>query len=131
MAKEIVIDIENATKTRGGIRVGSGRPISTSTKLSGLIKARMLEKLYAKIDPVIDAQIEAAAGRIKLTNLTTDASGRESISISEQAPSTPAAKLLFENTIGKPKDTIEHKGGMGIVHLIKTLEAGNPTDSDG
>ncbi len=107
---------------------GVGRPISTTTKITALIKARIAERLYAKIDPVIDAMIETASGRTKLTTLVTDEKGNERITVQDTIPNSAAARLLLEHTVGKPKDTIEHKGAIGIVAMIKSLEGKQSPD---
>lgn len=92
--------------------------MASKTLITQMIRERMVQKIVEKLDPILDAQIQAAIGSLKLTR--TDFQGRQSIS--ELAPDTNAARLLFEHTIGKPKETIQHQGGIGIVELVAQLE---------
>ncbi len=45
------------------------------------------------------------------------------ISKSIEEKDTNAAKLLFDYASSKPEQKIKHTGGIGIVHLLQTLEA--------
>jgi hypothetical protein len=95
-----------------------GRPVATKTLLTQMMRERIAQKIAEKLDPIIDAQISAAIGNLVLTR--TDFKGRKSVS--ELAPDTNAARLLFEHSIGKPKETIQYQGAIGIVALVAQLE---------
>lgn len=114
----------------GGHRANAGAPVKASTLIARRIKDRITEKLNAQIDPIIDAQIEASIGRMKLNRLDIDRYGNVSSSTSETAPSFQSAKLLLEYSIGKPKESLEIKGQVGIVHLIKSLESKSMDEED-
>lgn len=116
------------TVTKEGTGSKVGRKVSTTTKFTQLIKTRMAEKLYARLDPILDAQIETAIGNWKTTRTMIDVKGNESTVIDEIAPSHQSAKLLLEYILPKPEQKIQHSGGIGIVHLIKNLEAGVPEE---
>lgn len=122
--------VEIRVTKSGGKREGAGRPVTTTHKITHLLKQRMTEKLWARIDPILDAHIETAIGNWKVTKTMTDIKGNISTVEEEVAPSHQSAKLLLEYVLPKPEQKIEHSGGIGIVHLIKNLESGN-TDALG
>jgi len=84
-----------------------GRPIATKTLLTQLIRERIVQKVAEYLDPIIDAQVQAA---IKESN-------------------TNAARFLIEHSVGKPKETVEHQGGMGLVALVAELEKGDQEEA--
>ena len=84
-----------------------GRPIATKTLITQKVRERIAQKIAEHLDPMIDAQIQLAT---------------------KQA-NTNAFRFLLEHSIGKPKETIEHQGQMGIVSLVARLEKEGRTDS--
>ncbi|MCX6819873.1 MAG: hypothetical protein NT019_01090 [Candidatus Adlerbacteria bacterium] len=83
----------------GGARVGAGAPISSRTLETQKIRELMLKRLKPRAKKVFDALIDAA-----------------------ENGDVAATRLLFEYSLGKPKEQIEHTGNMGILHLISSLE---------
>jgi len=100
-----------------------GRPVASKTIITQMMRERIAEKLYARINPLIDAQLNSAIG-IMLKKV--DSKGMPYYS--EESPNTNAAKFLVEQALGRPKESIEHSGGVkGIVGLISSL---NESDSE-
>lgn len=94
-----------------------GRPIASKTLITQKIRERIIEKLYERIDPLIDSQLNSAIGII-----LKKVDGKGLAHYLEEAPSTSAAKFLMEQVLGRPKESIEHSGGMkGLVSLITAL----------
>jgi len=111
--------MKNITSRENGKK--GGRPISSKTLIAQKIKERIAEKLYAKIDPLIDAQIESAIG---VTLLKKDSKGLAYYL--QEAPSTPAAKMLLDHVIGKAQESVTHTGEIkGLVSLITELNNDN------
>jgi hypothetical protein len=94
-----------------------GRPIATKTLVTQMVRTHLVQRIAEEFDPIVDSLIQAAIGGILITR--TNSSGRKTVSITK--PDVSAARLLFEYAIGKPKETIEHHGGTGIVALIAEL----------
>lgn len=101
-----------------------GRPIASKTLITQKIKERIIEKLYERIDLLIDSQLNSAIGIILKK---VDSKGL--VHYLEEAPSTSAAKFLMEQVLGRPKESIEHSGGAkGLVALVTSLQESDPKD---
>jgi hypothetical protein len=99
------------------IRPKRGRPIATKTLITQKIRERIAQSVAEKLDPILDGLINAAIGNITLEK--TDSRGK--VYYTDVPPDTNAARLLLEHTIGRPKETIQHQGALGIVALIQSL----------
>ena len=101
-----------------------GRPVASKTLITQKIRERIVEKLYERIDPLIDAQLNSAIGVILKK---TDNKGLHHYL--EEAPSTSAARFLVEQVLGRPKESIEHSGGAkGLIALVTSLQESDPKD---
>lgn len=109
---------EQVKKINGGFRINSGRP-PTKRLFTERFNALLEKKIEQRMGKMIDAQIDAAIGT---TSEKYNAKNGEYIYV-ENAPSTAAFNTLADRTIGKPKDSVVHTGSIGVLHLIKSLNA--------
>lgn len=103
---------------RGGVIPGQGRKKANHTVLAEEMRKMMIETLHARFKPMLEAQLDAAIG------VTTEKFNRKTgdLYYQEEAPNTVAAKFMTEQTLGRPKETIEHSGEIrGLVGLITQL----------
>lgn len=89
------------------------------------MKEIMEQVLESRFEEVVQAQIDAAIG------VTSEKHDRKTgdLYYVEEGPNTAAAKLLMEQVLPKEMK-IQHSGGIGIVHLIKSLEDDNEHGSE-
>ena len=106
--------------TTKGLEVKSkrGRPLATKTLITQKVRERIAARVAEQIDPILDGLINAAIGKIALEK--TDTKGR--VYYTDVPPDTNAARLLLEHSIGKPKETIQHQGAIGVLALVQSLE---------
>lgn len=105
----------------GGARPNSGPERGTKHKKTIEIEmARQIikERVFANLEPIIEAQIDLAKG-----HLVEEYIG-EGKRIYSKSPDKGAAELLLNQTIGKPKESIDVTGGMTIelTNLKKQLK---------
>ena len=98
---------------RGGPQPGSGRPKLGKTLQATLIREQFMGWMVPIAREVFDALVDSAIG----AKVVSDDG-----SVYSKAPDIAATRLLFEYTLGKPKEQIEHTGGIGIYHLISSLQ---------
>lgn len=93
------------------------KPKTVRTIQAEYIRNKIAERLSEEALDIINAQIEAAKGTaVQITDGpqgTTTVTGRVDVN---------AAKSLFEQVLGRPKETVEHKGNVGLLSLISKLE---------
>lgn len=110
----------------GGSRPNSGKKPVLSSKYVQRMRQLMARKLDKELDEILTAQIDLAKGVATSEKVTKDGDVVEV----RESPDTNAARLLFEFTLGKPKETIQHTGGIGILHLVKQLEEGDEEEDE-
>jgi hypothetical protein len=93
------------------------KPKTVRTIQAEYIRNKIAERLSEEALAVINAQIEAAKGTAVLTT-----EGPSGVTTSYGKPDVNAAKSLFEQVLGRPKETVEHKGNVGLLSLITKLE---------
>jgi hypothetical protein len=104
--------------TWGGARIGAGAPVSSRTLETQRMREMMLKRLKPRVKELFDALMDSAIG----LRVTKEADGGDKEFVYSKAPDVGAAKLLLEYTLGKPKEQIEHAGGMSLFHLVSSLE---------
>jgi hypothetical protein len=112
-------------------KINTVRPYKNgkTPKVKTLVEANFREMLANSMSinfpDIITAQVSLAKG-FQHTKEMPDGT----LINKTELPDVQAAKLLFEYTMEKPKQTIEHKGTVGIVALVAQLENGdNDEDS--
>lgn len=126
---EEIIDISTGLPEPLPTKMGRPSAAISKTFITQQIRKKTAEIVLEEAEPIIRAQVKAAIGGY--TTLTTfrDKNGVVDKTVeSEETPNVNAAKLLFETTIGKPKETVKHEGGIGIVALVARLEKGDNDD---
>lgn len=98
----------------------NGKTPKLKTLVEAQFKQVLLEKMSKGFPDIVDAMISASTGFEKDVISKTG----ELLTVKD-SPDTQAAKLLFEYTLEKPKQSVELKGTVGIVHLIAQLEHGD------
>lgn len=87
-----------------------------TSSLKGEVQEHLKRVMLAAVAPgfkkMIQAQMQAATGW------------------EEEAPNPTAAKLIMEYVLEKPTQKVEHKGTVGIVHLVAQLEHGDTDEED-
>jgi hypothetical protein len=76
----------------------------------------MLKRLEPRARELFDALMDAAVG----VRATTESGGEKFVY--SKAPDVGAARLLLEYTLGKPKEQVEHTGGMSLFHIVSLLQ---------
>lgn len=100
----------------GGARPNSGPKKGSKHKKTieqELLRERLMRKVGEKWDDLIEAQIDKAKG-IKLEAISKDGE----IYYKDPGPDTFAFKTISEQTIGKPKESIEHSGEIKVKEVI-------------
>lgn len=91
-------------KKRGGIRKGSGRPKATHTIQSENARKYVIEEITKNLKPILEAQIVAAIGvAVAVKDKTTG----KIIHAYTTPPDTAVGQYLLNQTIGKPKETLD------------------------
>ena len=106
--------------TWGGARLGAGAPISSRTLETQKMRELMIKSLKPRAKEMFNSLIESAIG---VRVIKEDSNGEEFVY--SKAPDVGAARLLLEYTLGKPKDQVEHIGGMSLFHIVSSLERQN------
>lgn len=100
------------------------RPKASKTLITQKIRERVAQLVVEEVDPVIRAQIKSAIGGFSTMTIVRNGAGTIDKTVQdEQAPNHNAAKLLLEYAGAKPADKVQHSGTLGIVALVKKLEA--------
>lgn len=94
------------------------KPKVMKTVQAEAIREKFIEMVQSRHEALIEAQIKSALGEVVLWR--TDHEGKTTTM--NTAPDTQAAKFLYENAIGRPKERIEHSGAIGLVALVARLE---------
>jgi hypothetical protein len=81
-----------------------GRPIASKTLIAQKIKERMAEKLYERMDPIIDAMLDKAEGVL----LEVSTEGGKTYQRGH-LPDSVAFKTLLEHVLGRPNQFVEVK----------------------
>ena len=102
---------------RTGLKGRGNKPKTVRTLAADKIRDKIAQALADNIDEILKAQIDAAKG---ISIQTTEAPN--GVTTVYGKPDIQAAKGLIEQAIGRPKETIEHKGNLGIVGIINQLE---------
>ena len=105
-----------------GAPLGYNQPSNIHSRL---IREQMIKLFKPRAKKLFMALYDAAIG-LSVEELDDDG---EVVRVYSKAPDVNAAKLLFEQTIGKPKEQIEHTGGLSVFHLVAELENQNGNDS--
>ncbi len=92
----------------------TGRPRGQAAILATQGRMRVAELVETNLEPIIMAMITAALG-IYYERTTTTGITR----IYTQVPNVDAARLLFENAWGKPKETVDHN----YHHTLELIDA--------
>ncbi len=102
-----------------------GRPPMIKHQVAQHLKEVMIKAVKPRFEEMIHAQLDAAIG------VTTEKHDRKTgeLYYTEEGPNPTAAKLLMEYVLEKPTQKVEHKGAVGIVHLVAQLEDGD-TDEE-
>lgn len=92
-----------------------GRPIATKTLITQKIKDIMAKKLYERISPIIDAQLDSALG------VTTEHFDRKkgNLFYVEHEPNVNAARLMIEQVVGRATEKVELSGREGAPLIIR------------
>jgi len=137
-----------AKKQHGGKRAGAGQPkgnqqIATVVRAMELADIQSSVKLMAK--KLVNSQAVAALsahkmvildrdenGKVHMTQirddnmmqelLDTGEYGKDYVIVEAREGDWKAADALLNRAFGRPKDTIEHKGAVSMVHLIASLD---------
>ncbi len=106
--------------TWGGARAGAGAPMSPRTLETQKMRELMLKQLKPRAKELFDALIDSAIG----LRVVKEVDGGEEF-VYSKAPDVNAARLLLEHTVGKPKETVQHQGGLSVLALIRSLNESN------
>ncbi len=82
-----------------------GRPVSSTNLQSQEIRRRLVERFEKDADELYEAQVQLAKG---LFVAITDPATGEVIKIAKKAPSTEAYRILLNQSIGMPKQHVDH-----------------------
>lgn len=103
----------------------NGKTPKVKTLVEANFKAILAERMSRRFPDIVDAMIDASVGFEK------DVLSKNGDVITlKDSPDTQAAKLLFEYTLEKPKQSVELKGTLGIVHLVAQLEHGDTNEEN-
>lgn len=105
---------------RGGKQPGAGRPkgsVGKSTAMALQMREELVQRVKKEFGPIVDALIEDAKGLYE-EKVTKDGT----IKIFKNKPNYKASEYLFNQSIGKPKETVEMSGKNGGPMLIKLDE---------
>ena len=102
----------------GGARINAG-PIPTKKLFTQRFNQLLEQSIAKRMGKMIDAQIDAAIG---ITSEKYDRK-KDELYYVENGPSTEAFKTLTNRALGMPQTKVEHSGGIGVLHLIKALNA--------
>ena len=100
---------------RGGKQPGAGRPKGTKMKhtLDALEMRKYLVKRVSKeLEPILTSQIELAKG-LWYEKIGIDGT----IKIFKEKPDINASKYLFDQAIGRAKESVELSGGIKLLIL--------------
>ena len=89
-----------------------GRPISSKTLVAQKIKERMAQKLYERMDPIIDAMLDKAEGgllEVSADNGKTYQKGH--------LPDSVAFKTILEQVVGRPETPVNLQGEDIVLRL--------------
>lgn len=87
-----------------------GRPKAGRTALVEKMREALVKRVHGGINKILDAQLDAATG---LYYEEIGVGGKKRIY--QREPDQQAAKLLIEQTIGKPKEQVEHSGNVTLI----------------
>ena len=116
--------METTVQVKSIRRITAGQPRHMKKPIVEHLRSILDKHVADDFKEIIGAQIGLAKG-FEYVKILKDGT---SVTIRE-APSVEAAKMLFGYVLGEPKRTIEHKGAVGIVHLVAQLEHGD-TDTN-
>ena len=78
-----------------------GRPVSSKTLIAQQIKGRIAQKLYERMEPIIDAMLDKAEG-VLLEVSTQDGKTYQK----GHLPDSVAFRTILEHVLGKPQTNI-------------------------
>ena len=93
---------------QGGRREGAGRKKGSKTLLAEKMREKLVERVNKEFTPIINGQIEKAKG-IYYEKITSEGD----IKIYKKEPDNKAAEYLLNQSIGRPKETMELSGKDG------------------
>ena len=105
---------------KGGVRPGSGRKKgskATHTIQAEQARAHFIKRVTDELDPLIDAQLDLAKG-VYVEQVVKTPSGERQVRVYQKEPENKAIDSLVQQTIGKPKESIEHTGE--AIHVVLT-----------
>jgi hypothetical protein len=86
---------------KGGFREGAGRPKAPHTIASETARKLVIERVTANLEPLLNAQIEAAKGIYVEKELDSG-----TVLVYREKPDINAGKYLIDQTIGKAKESL-------------------------
>lgn len=112
------------------MRARSGKPpgrpkgsVNTSTRIGIQMRELLAKRVRREFKPILDAQIDLAKG-ILVKKKVTLPNGKTYDSYYEKKPEHEPAKYLVDQTIGKPKEIVEHSGEVkSIVEIVSELDS--------
>ncbi len=109
MATEAQITANKKNAQKAGRPKGS---VANHTLLAQEMRKRMIEKLYANFDPILDGQLELAKGVFHAENPVIDEVTGNLIraKIVKDKPDPSVARYFIDQVMGKAKETVEHTG---------------------
>lgn len=118
----------------GGKRKGAGRKKGskgTHTLEAAKLREMYLNKVSERFAPIVQAQIDLAEGVLLAepgTIVTDPISGKVySARVYREKPDSKSLTYILDQSVGKPKETIEHQGEIkSVVQLVMDLENGDP-----
>ena len=95
---------------RGGKRLGAGRKRGFKAIQAEKAREFVVKTVAKNLKPLMDAKLDLALGHYK-EKLLPD--GQTAI-VYKESPDGNAIRYLLDQTIGKPRETIEYQGDLGI-----------------
>lgn len=111
-----------AAGKKGGRPKGS---VSLSTRLQMEMKEALFKHVNKYFVPLLEANTDLALGTLHADNPVFDETTGKMIraKIYKKDPDGGAIRYMFDQTIGKAKETVEHTGNItGILQLVADLE---------
>jgi len=101
----------------GGKRPGAGRKKAPHTIETELMRKKLVEKVNQEFEPILEGQIEKAKGLYYEKQMLDG-----QIRIYKKEPDNKAAEYLINQSIGKPKETLDlgNKDGEPIAIRLDT-----------
>lgn len=100
---------------KGGARPNTGPKKGSKHKKTLEVEAAreyIKRRVFEELEPLTTAQLDLAKGHLVQEQTI---SGKR---IYLKSPDKGAAEMLLNQTIGKPKETVEHQGELKITELI-------------